>query len=200
MAIGVQRLYFHQGTVNSGDHWAPFAYIIKANLPIAYFNWWSDTQINFPFYGAFFAALALKDGDHIIASDLGVDSYAQYIIYKAGKPFKVALINTDYYPGSGNRNSSTYTLTGLKGSKPLKSLRFTAPSSEVYAVPEQTNPALGPTIGGMISLSSQEYSTSLRVFLTLPKQVNIFQMRTVLPSGSKSMRLPSKLEVMLRLV
>ena len=167
MAIGIQRLYFHQGTINQGNGKGPLTSPSIADLLIAYFNWWSDNQINVPFYGGFFAALALAGGDHLVASDPGTDSYAQYVVYKNGRPFKAVLLNTDYYSGTGNRNSSTFTMTGLRGSKSLKSLRFTAPSSEFYASPEQKNPALGPTIGGMLTKLSEAGSIQSRFCLIL---------------------------------
>lgn len=118
------------------------------NSSIAYFNWWSDNQVNAPFYGGYMAALAVSGGDSIIASDAGTDSYAQYVIYKRGKPVKVVLINTDYYSGTGERSSTTFQLTGLGNNGNLKATRLTAPSSETYTGLNQGNPALGPTIGG----------------------------------------------------
>lgn len=121
----------------------------NADSLVAYFNWWSDNQVNAPFYGAYMAGLALADGDHVTASDAGTDSYAQYVIYRKGKPFKVVLINTDYYSGRGERTSATFKLTGLTKQMKLKAIRMSAPSSEVYTSRAQTKPALEPTIGGM---------------------------------------------------
>ncbi|KAI1859136.1 hypothetical protein JX265_010613 [Neoarthrinium moseri] len=129
-SIGLKQIYYHQGTINQ-----------------AYFNWWSDDQVEAPFYGGYFAALALSGGDHIIASDNGTDSYAQYIIYKDGSPFKAVLVNTDYYSGTGDRNQTTFTLTGLSCSKTVKTLRMTAPSSD-YTTTADTSVAQQLTIGG----------------------------------------------------
>jgi hypothetical protein len=121
----------------------------NADSFVAYFNWWSDNQVNAPFYGAYMAGLALADGDHVTASDAGTDSYAQYVIYRKGKPFKVVLINTDYYSGHGERTSASFKLTGLTKQTKLKAIRMSAPSSEVYTSRTQTKPALEPTIGGI---------------------------------------------------
>ncbi|KAH8656832.1 hypothetical protein BGZ61DRAFT_486482 [Ilyonectria robusta] len=130
LSIGIERLYYHQGTINQ-----------------AFFNWWSDDQVEAPFYGAWMAGLALQGADHIVASDDGTNSFAQYILYKRGKPFKAVLINTDYYSGTGKRNSTTFTLKGLKSAK-IKALRMIAPSSDVTTSLEQANPSNELTIGG----------------------------------------------------
>lgn len=93
------------------------------------------------------AALALNGGDQVVASDDGLNSYAQYIIYRKGKPYKVLLINTDYYSGHGERTSMTFTLTGLS-SRQVRGLRFTAPSSEVNATSTRGDGIDAATIGG----------------------------------------------------
>ncbi|KAM0206259.1 hypothetical protein ACHAQI_008359 [Fusarium lateritium] len=130
LSIGTYRLFYHQGTINQ-----------------AFFNWWRSDQLNAPFYGAYFGALAAAGGDHIMASDNGSDRYAQYIIYRKGKPFKLVFVNTDYYSGSGARSSTSFTATGLKNGN-VKALRMTGPSSETVIPLKQTNPGLEPNIGG----------------------------------------------------
>ncbi|KAH6970316.1 hypothetical protein DER45DRAFT_623179, partial [Fusarium avenaceum] len=136
LSIGIQKLYYHQGTINQ-----------------AFFNWWSDNQVNAPFYGGYMAALAVNGGDRIVAVDDGSDSYAQYIIYKSGKPTKALLINTDYYSGIGRRSSKTFTLTGLSGLK-LKTIRMTASSSETTTSKSQKTPLKEITIGGQYFTNS----------------------------------------------
>ncbi|UPL01576.1 hypothetical protein LCI18_012510 [Fusarium solani-melongenae] len=130
LSLGIQRLFYHQGTINQ-----------------AFFNWWLSDQVNAPFYGAYFGALAAAGGDHIVASDDGTDPYAQYIIYREGKPLKLVFINTDYYSGSGSRSKTTFTATGLKNSN-IKAVRMTAPSSETKIPLKQTSASLEPSIGG----------------------------------------------------
>lgn len=93
------------------------------------------------------AALATVGGDHIIASDAGTNLYAQYIVYKDGKPIKAVLVNTDYYDGQGERNSTVFTLTEVSACK-VKAVRMTAPSSDTMTTREQADPSLEPTIGG----------------------------------------------------
>jgi hypothetical protein len=94
------------------------------------------------------AALALAGGDYVIASDAGDNSYAQYVVYKDAKPWKVVLINTNYYSGNGTRTTSSFTLSGLS-SKRVKALRMTAASSVVTTSRDSTDTSSGPTIGGM---------------------------------------------------
>jgi hypothetical protein len=106
------------------------------------FNWWSDNRIKAPYYGGYFAALALAGGEHIIELDSGNSSYAQYVIYSKGQPIKAVLINTDYYSGSGVRTKSTITLNGLLGSH-VKAVRMTAASSEVTTNGTTSYPAIG---------------------------------------------------------
>ncbi|KYG13810.1 hypothetical protein FVEG_14131 [Fusarium verticillioides 7600] len=130
LTLGIQRLFYHQGTINQ-----------------AFFNWWWSGHVNAPFYGAYFGALAVAGGDSIVASDDGTDPYAQYIVYKNGKAFKVVLINTDYYSGGGTRSETKFTLTGLK-SNSVKALRMTAPSSETTVPVTQTKSSPQPSIGG----------------------------------------------------
>ncbi|KAL6364098.1 hypothetical protein LRP88_03531 [Fusarium phalaenopsidis] len=130
LSLGIQRLFYHQGTINQ-----------------AFFNWWLSDQVNAPFYGAYFGALAAAGGDHIVASDDGTDPYAQYIIYREGRPLKLVLINTDYYSGSGSRSKTTFTAIGLKSGN-VKAVRMTAPSSETMIPLEQTDASLEPSIGG----------------------------------------------------
>jgi hypothetical protein len=117
---------------------------------IAYFNWLLDDQVNTPFYGGYFAALTVAGADHIIASDSGTNSYAQYVIFKAGRPSRIVLINTDYYSGKGKRSRKMFTLTGLISTK-VEAVRLTAPSSEVVSTLRQQKPALEPSFGGKVA-------------------------------------------------
>ena len=94
------------------------------------------------------AALALAGGDHIIATDAGNDSYAQYVVYKNAKPWKAVLINTEYYSGNGTRSTSSFTLSGLSSQK-IKALRMTAASSVVTTRWNAPDSSSGPTIVGM---------------------------------------------------
>ncbi|KAM0340126.1 hypothetical protein ACHAPU_010618 [Fusarium lateritium] len=146
LSVGVQKLYYHQGTINQ-----------------AFFNWWSDNQVNAPFYGGYMAALAVNGRDQIVALDEGGDSYTQYVIYKGGKPTKVLLINTDYYSGIGRRSSKGFTLASLSGSK-LKTIRMTAPSSETTTSQAQQKPLREVTIGGQYFANSDCSVRGERVF------------------------------------
>ncbi len=172
-SVGIERLFYHQGTINQGmcsripyvhtsvhltcnptcfspppPFPSPVWTVSKLTRAIASFNWWSENQVNAPFYGGYMATLALAGGNHVIASDAGNDSYAQYIIYKNNKPWKAVLINTEYYSGNGTRTTSRFTLSGLS-SKKIKGLRMTASSSVVTTSLDAASTSFGPTIGGM---------------------------------------------------
>lgn len=102
-------------------------------------------------YGGYFAALAVADGEQVLALDKGTNSYAQYVIYNKGKPVKIVLINTDYYSGQGARNETAFTITGLKDSKgkdKIQALRMTAANSEVYLDQDARPNGGGVYIGG----------------------------------------------------
>lgn len=94
--------------------------------------------------------LALSGGEYISALDAGDDAYAQYVIYKAGKPSRIVLINTSYYSGSGTRSSVVFTLTGLLAveNASLRALRLTAPSSDSITTREQQDPLHEVSIAG----------------------------------------------------
>ncbi|KAL2681419.1 hypothetical protein Neosp_009030 [[Neocosmospora] mangrovei] len=135
-SIGMQRLFYHQGTVTQANY-----------------NWWGPGQVGTPFYGAYMAVKAVAGGDHIYASDPGNTRYAQYVIYKDDAPSKVILINTDYYSGSGTRSTSTFTLTGLNVSS-VKTTLMTAESSELRSYQVRNQPSRQPTIGGQYFANS----------------------------------------------
>ncbi|KAH6672089.1 hypothetical protein B0J14DRAFT_618426 [Halenospora varia] len=130
LSMGMHRVFYHQGTVNQ-----------------AYFNWWGTDVIHTPFYGAYLAVLAVAGGDQILESDTGNTSYAQYVIYKKGKPVKAVLINTDYFSGNGTRTASSFTMTGLRDGT-VRAIRMTGSSSELRASVVHNQPSFLPTIGG----------------------------------------------------
>ena len=135
-------------------------------------------QVNAPFYGAYFGALAAAGGDHIVASDDGTDPYAQYIIYREGRPLKLVFINTDYYSGSGSRSKTTFTAIGLKNSN-IEAVRMTAPSSETKIPLKQTDASLEPSIGGAFNIpdgSAERFSENY--LLSFSSQVKPFPMKT----------------------
>ncbi|KAJ3566688.1 hypothetical protein NPX13_g7041 [Xylaria arbuscula] len=133
VSMGIQRIYYHQGSLGESQ---------------ASFNWWRLDGIAAPFYGGYFASLAVAGAEHIVTSDTGNDAYAQYVAYKQGLPSKVVLINTDYFSGYGDRNATVFNLSGLPRST-LRVLRMAASSSEASV---EDSP---PTIGGQ-TFSNEE--------------------------------------------
>ncbi|KAF7523279.1 hypothetical protein PCG10_006683 [Penicillium crustosum] len=115
--MGTNALYFHQGTVGNCS----------------------------PYYGAYFATMALANADQIAPLDSQDTAYAAYAIYKAGVPVRVLLYNSDYYiSSSGTRSSQTYTLSGLSSSS-VTAKRLTAP----YAT-SRIDQGENPTVAGQM--------------------------------------------------
>lgn len=94
-----------------------------------------------PYYGAYFATMALANADQIAPLDSQTTAYAAYAIYKSGSPVKVLLYNSDYYT-SGTRSSQTYVLSGLSSSS-VTAKRLTAP----YAT-SRVDRGENPTVAG----------------------------------------------------
>lgn len=94
-----------------------------------------------PYFGAYFATMALAGADQIAPLDDHTTNYAAYAIYKAGSPVRVLLYNSDYYT-SGTRSSQTYTLSGLASSS-VTAKRLTAP----YAT-SRIDQGQNPTVAG----------------------------------------------------
>ena len=94
-----------------------------------------------PYYGAYFATMALANADQIAPLDSQTTTYAAYAIYKSGAPVRVLLYNSDYYT-SGTRSSQTYVLSGLSSSS-VTAKRLTAP----YAT-SRVDQGSNPTVAG----------------------------------------------------
>ncbi|CAK3924095.1 glycoside hydrolase family 79 [Lecanosticta acicola] len=122
--LGTQSIYFHQGTIG--------------NCP---YCWWGRYSIGAPYYGAYFATLALAGADQIAPLDTFSTTYGAWAIYSGGKITKVLLYNSDYY-ASGTRSTQTFTLSGLSGAS-VRATRLTAPFST-----SQQDQGQNPTVGG----------------------------------------------------
>lgn len=94
-----------------------------------------------PYYGAYYATMALAGADHIAPLDSQTTAYAAYAIYKSGAPVRVLLYNSDYY-ASGTRTSQTFVLSDLSSAS-VTAKRLTAP----YAT-SRVDRGQNPTIAG----------------------------------------------------
>ncbi|KNG88144.1 hypothetical protein ANOM_003351 [Aspergillus nomiae NRRL 13137] len=110
LLLGTQALYFHQGTIG--------------NCP---YCWWGRYNMGAPYYGAYFATMALANADQIAPLDDQTTPYAAYAIYQDGAPSRILLYNSDYYT-NGTRPSQSFTLNGLTSSS-VTAKRLTAPYS-----------------------------------------------------------------------
>ena len=94
-----------------------------------------------PYYGAYFATMALAGADKISMLDTATTNYAGYAIYASNSPVRVLLYNSDYYT-SGTRSTQAFTLVGLSGSA-VTAKRLTAP-----AATSRQDQGQNPTVGG----------------------------------------------------
>ncbi|KAL2814146.1 Six-hairpin glycosidase-like protein [Aspergillus granulosus] len=122
--MGTEALYFHQGTIGNCQY-----------------CWWGRYTTGAPYYGAYFATLALANADQIAPLDDQTTSIAAYAIYQDGAPVRVLLYNSEYYT-SGTRPSETYVLTGLSSAS-VTAKRLTAPYST-----SRVDRGESPTIAG----------------------------------------------------
>jgi hypothetical protein len=94
-----------------------------------------------PYFGAYFATMALAGADKIAPLDDQKTGYAAYAIYEGGKPIRVLLYNSDYYT-TGTRPSQSFTLTGLS-STTVSAKRLTAAAST-----SRVDQGSSPTVAG----------------------------------------------------
>ncbi|KAJ5211519.1 uncharacterized protein N7498_003165 [Penicillium cinerascens] len=126
LLLGTDALYFHQGTIGNCQY-----------------CWWGRYDMGSPYYGAYFATMALANADQIAPLDSQDTPYAAYAIYKSGTPVRALLYNSDYYTATnGTRTSQTYTLSGLYSSS-VTAKRLTA----LYAT-SRVDQGENPTVAG----------------------------------------------------
>ncbi|KAF2166606.1 glycoside hydrolase family 79 protein [Zasmidium cellare ATCC 36951] len=123
--LGTESLYFHQGTIG--------------NCP---YCWWGRYSMGAPYYGAYFATLALAGADQIAPLDDFNSTYGGWAIYSNGQITKVLLYNSDYY-ATGTRSAQIFNLTGLVGCSSVHAVRLTAPFST-----SRQDQGQNPTFGG----------------------------------------------------
>ncbi|EIN07042.1 hypothetical protein PUNSTDRAFT_121271 [Punctularia strigosozonata HHB-11173 SS5] len=125
--IGVDRLYFHQGTIGNCQY-----------------CWWGRFSTGAPYYGAAFVAEFLgTDGTKISMLDDGTSAIGVYAIFNsANKPVRLLVYNSNYFDGTGTRSSTSVSLTGLTATT-AKGKRFTSASA-----PSRVDGGVIPTIGG----------------------------------------------------
>lgn len=85
---------------------------LKPRFPGQY-CWWGRYNMGAPYYGAYFAQLALSGADTIVPLDDASTTYAGYAFCSKREVKKVLLYNSDYYT-NGTRSSEEFTLEGLK--------------------------------------------------------------------------------------
>ncbi|KAI0331016.1 hypothetical protein GY45DRAFT_1322942 [Cubamyces sp. BRFM 1775] len=127
--IGVDRLYFHHGTIGN-----------------CAYCWWGQNAVFSPYYGAIFVSEFLgSDGAKVVMLDNGSTAIAVYAVYSASNaPLRLLVLNSNYFDGTGTRSSTSVTFTGLSRSSGTKrAKRLTAP-----AATSRVDQGASVTIGG----------------------------------------------------
>ncbi|KAH9820532.1 family 79 glycoside hydrolase [Melampsora americana] len=115
LLAGIQSLYFHHGTLGNSQY-----------------SFWGRYSIGAPYYGAYFAALALNGIDGISQLDDGKGPYGAYLLTRHSKPVRILLYNSRYrLEGSKPKVTMNVDLSGLKlSNQAFPVLRLQARSSE----------------------------------------------------------------------
>ncbi|KAL3481247.1 hypothetical protein BJX99DRAFT_253905 [Aspergillus californicus] len=142
--MGSQEIYFHQGTIGNCNPPPPLLYEPEL-ISKGQYCWWGRYTTGAPYYGAYFATMALANADQIAPLDDQTTSYAAYAIYENAEAVRVLLYNSDYYT-SGTRPSQSYTLSGLSGSS-VTAKRLTAAYSTSRVDQGQSPTLAGRTFG-----------------------------------------------------
>lgn len=129
---GVDRLYFHQGTISD-----------------CAYCFWGQSSIFSPYYGAAFVSEFLgTNGAKVAMLDNGTSAIGVYAVFNASNsPVRLLVINTNYYSGTGTPATSAVTLSGFgttNGTDLKLAKRMTAPSATATS---------GVTIGGSTSFT-----------------------------------------------
>ncbi|KAF5004573.1 hypothetical protein FDECE_8936 [Fusarium decemcellulare] len=145
LIMGTEALYFHHGTIGNCQY-----------------CWWGKYSMGSPYFGAYFATMALAGADKIAPLDDQTTGYAAYAVYKADKPIRVLLYNSDYYT-TGTRLSQTFTLTGL-ASGSVSAKRLTAASSTSRVDGGQSPTVAGQTFAnGSCKIQGQSQAETVNV-------------------------------------
>ncbi|OCB89325.1 hypothetical protein A7U60_g3526 [Sanghuangporus baumii] len=146
---GVDRLYFHQGTIGN-----------------CAYCFWSTSSVAAPYYGAYFVSefLGPSSPARLVMLDSGSTSLGVYAVFSginSAAP-RILLYNSAYYSGSGTRSSANIVLSGLGSNlSSVQAKRFTAPSAPALS-------GQGVTIGGgtfdsSCALAGTQATESVRV-------------------------------------
>ncbi|EGF98481.1 family 79 glycoside hydrolase, partial [Melampsora larici-populina 98AG31] len=125
---GISSLYFHHGTLGNSQY-----------------SFWGRYAIGAPYYGAYFAALALRGIDGIFQLDDGTSPYGAYLLTQKSKPIRILLYNSRYRPeGSNSRVTINVDLSGFNlSSASFPVLRLQASSAESRSDRGDQTPNIG---------------------------------------------------------
>ncbi|CAL1708072.1 unnamed protein product [Somion occarium] len=132
---GVDRLYFHQGTIGN-----------------CAYCFWGTSSIFTPYYGVAFVSEFLgTDGAKVAMLDDGTSAIGVYVVYSSSNvPLRILVLNSNYFDGSGTRSPTSVSFTGLSTSSSTKQAkRLTAPNAT-----SRSDQGAAVTIGGSASFAS----------------------------------------------
>jgi len=132
---GVERLYFHQGTIGN-----------------CAYCFWGQSSIFSPYYGAAFVSEFLgTNGAKVSMLDDGTTAIGIYAVYSiTNAPVRLLVINSNYFNGTGTRSSTTVFFSGLVASTGTKQAKRLTAASALAEVDQ----GQAVTIGGIASFSS----------------------------------------------
>lgn len=125
---GIQSLYFHHGTLGNSQY-----------------SFWGRYSIGAPYYGAYFAALALNGIDGISQLDDGQSAFGAYLLTQQSKPVRILLYNSRYRPeGSNSQITMNLDLSGFQlSSSSFQVMRLQASSAESRSDRGDQTPNIG---------------------------------------------------------
>ncbi|TCD67081.1 hypothetical protein EIP91_000594 [Steccherinum ochraceum] len=140
---GVDRLYFHQGTISNCVGLAFYLHLKRrSDLLVRHGNqaycFWGSSSVFAPYYGAAFVSdfLGKDNNAKLVMLDNGTSSLAAYALYSSttNAPLRLLVINSNYFDGTSAttpRSTATLRFTGLPASTTTqpKAKRMTAPSA-----------------------------------------------------------------------
>lgn len=124
--LGVHRVYFHQGTVNHSPY-----------------SFWDQSKVSPAFYGAYFAALALRGATQISYLPTPGTEVGAYAFWRCKQLIRFVVYNSEYFSGKGPRRLREIKLPGIPTNiKSARLLRFTDKNARAF-VTDTNHPFIG---------------------------------------------------------
>ncbi|KNF03331.1 hypothetical protein PSTG_03599 [Puccinia striiformis f. sp. tritici PST-78] len=83
LILGVDRVYFHQGTINHSPY-----------------SFWNQTQVSPTYYGAYFTTLALRETTHISTMETSNPAVAVYALWRCQRIARLVVYHSEFHDGA----------------------------------------------------------------------------------------------------